>query len=212
MPASNHIGDICADTRALRSADTEHVLKVAIVVVLAACHPYLTAGYAQGTTIRGPLSGVMDAQMPLARTAVAAAPAPAPGSTPATYTVGVGFGARDFSIELGAQAHDVSGATFSMAGSRYAMATASIDLGWTWLNLSHFQSRLHLGPADGLVIDKISGDRTWAQGVRYGAGIEFRLGAAGAFLDVTRTDLEVVDGPAMGANALTNVIAGIAIH
>ena len=194
---------------------------LALAIVLAGCHPYLAGGYQLSPRVSGPLAQMTAQPVITARqTQPTAAPAPAPAGTPHTYSLAVGFGVPDFAVELGVQAHEVTGGSFALpsdsdaylASPRYLTTTGSFDLRWTWLRGHRMSTYVHVGPAFGCVIDKGDGSAAWGEGVRYGAGIALELPVIRIFADASRTDLELFDGPGQGFNALSGLTLGAALH
>src|SRR5260221_1331435 len=197
--------------------------RVLVLVVVAACHPYLAAGFDSTTHVNGPLEGMMGQSVVSARQ-FAAVPAPAP-AVPApthTYSLAMGWGVPDFGVEVGMHVHDVSAESFALPSSsmsdgylaspRYLTSTGSVDFRWTWLRSHRFSTYIHVGPAVGAVIDKSDGSLAFGQGVRYGAGAALELPVVRLFVDAARTDLELGSGDATGFNALSGVTFGIALH
>jgi hypothetical protein len=188
-----------------------------LLVVLAACHPYLSGGVEMGSHASGPLAGMMSAPVASARTDSTVAAAP---TTPHTYSLALGFGGRDFGFEAGLHANQVSGESLMMpsgsdsylASPRYLATTASLDFRWTWLRVRGLSTYIHFGPTTGCVLDKSDGSTTWGEGVRYGAGIAYELPVVRLFVDASRTDLSLSTGPGAGMSSMQGVLLGLALH
>lgn len=191
---------------------------LALACVLGGCHPYIAAGLDATGKAHGPLANVMSTPVATARTTSAAeAPTPAPSGN--SYSLAVGGGSKDFTIEGGFHVHDVAQGTFALpdpatiAGTpHYAMGSASLDFRWSWLRFKHWSTNVHAGPAVGLVLDCTSGAASVAEGFRYGAGLAVSLSKFSVFGDVYRTGFVFDGGPADGFSDLTGVTVGLAFQ
>jgi len=188
-----------------------------LLVVLAACHPYLSGGVEMGSHASGPLAGMMSEPVASARTD---STVPAAPTNPHTYALALGFGGRDFGFEVGLHANQVSGASLTMpsgsdsylASPRYLATTGSLDFRWSWLRVHRLSSYIHFGPTSGCVLDKSDGSTAWGEGVRYGAGIAYELPVVRLFVDASRTDLSLATGPGAGISSMSGVTLGVALH
>lgn len=190
------------------------MVRVLFLTIFAACHPYVTGGYDVSSTVSGPMSSLMGESVATARTlpsqpAVAAAP-----SVSHTYSLAVGFGTKDFGVEIGAHEYGASSSMFDSADSaqRYVTTTGSVDLKWTPVRWKYFSTYIHAGPSVGMVVDKGAQSTTFGQGVRYGGGIAVTLPVVMLYLDASRTALQMADGDAKGFNQLGGITVGIGIH
>jgi len=195
----------------------------AAAIALSACHPYIAGGYDPAASIHGPLAQVATAPIATARSTSIAAAAPADSASTSagdSYSLAIGAGVRAFTVEVGVHAHGLtSGAlTIPDANSQqpgmahYLTASSSLDLHWHWLQWRRFSTDLHAGPAAGLLLDRMSGEKSWAQGFRYGTGVDFRLSPAIVFVDVYRTGLTFSGGPAIGYSDITGITIGLALR
>jgi hypothetical protein len=190
---------------------------------LAACHPYVTGGYELTTKVTGPLAAMVTQPIASARSGTAAdtAPIDPATTTPHTYSFAIGTApARDFHVELGLHAHDVSSASFAhdpssaayLASPRYLTGTTSLDFAWTFLRTRHVGLYMHVGPAAGAVIDKSDGTTAYGQAVRFGGGLAIDAGFLRVFVDASQTDLMLTTGAAMGVNQLSGITVGLGLH
>jgi hypothetical protein len=196
------------------------MVRVALVMlVMAACHPYVSAGTDVVWHVRGPLATALN-QTVVARSTSTAAEAPAPAG--GSYSLGFGMGARDFTIGLGLHVTDVTNDSFSIPNAattaayanspHYVTGSGSLDLAWTWLRIKMVSTSLHVGPSYGLLVDRATGDRTYAPGVRYGGGLGVQLSIFTAYVDLYRDASAFRDGPASGFNSTSGMTIGIQLR
>jgi hypothetical protein len=127
---------------------------------------------------------------------------------------------RDFHIELGLHAHDISSDSLEMSPSsssylaspRYLTGTSSLDFQWFFLRTHHVSTYIHVGPAVGAIIDKSDGSRSFGQAVRFGGGIQVDFPIVRVFLDASQTELMMTSGPAAGVNELAGITLGVGLH
>ena len=132
-----------------------------------------------------------------------------------TYTLGVGWGVKEFQIGVGLQAHDASKSTFSMTNANsplYATATASLDVTWKPLRYSVFPTFLHAGPSYGVLVERTSGNYDTGKGLRFGGGLEVSLSMVTAFVDVYQMELSFATGPAQGMSAIKGATVGLGFN
>jgi len=202
------------------------VLRWAVLAFLVGCHPYVSGGYEMSSKLAGPIANVMAQPVASARGTTSAL---TDGTTtldttqaPArTYSLAIGSApARDFHIELGLHAHDISSDSLEMSPSssaylaspRYVTATSSLDFQWFFLRSHHVATYIHVGPAFGAILDKSDGSRSFGQAVRFGGGIQVDLPVVRVFLDASQTELMMTSGPAAGVNELAGITLGIGLH
>jgi hypothetical protein len=187
---------------------------VLAVACLTGCGAYVHGGYDASWTVKGPLAGVVS-QSAGASTNAKAAETSVVGSS---YSGGLGFGVRNFQVELGVHSHDVSGGTFSLpdpatntvpaSSPRYLTASASLEARWVWLRISRLSVNLHGGPVHAVVFDRTGGGATWGDGYRYGTGLELSLGPVTGYVDMYRSEIAFSEGPALGWSDLRGVTVG----
>ncbi|HUJ58970.1 MAG TPA: hypothetical protein VLX92_10770 [Kofleriaceae bacterium] len=175
-------------------------MRLAVVAwLLVGCHPYIAAGYDPSAAVHGPLATTMTA--PSAQ----------------SYDAAIGGGARDFTVELGLHAHEVSSQSFAlpsatMTGPRYLTSSASFDVTWTWLRWHHLSSGLHAGPAAMMLLDRTTGAVDWGKGVRYGARVGVTFSIVTAFVDFSRTAVGFDGGVAQGFSDVTGLMVGLELR
>jgi hypothetical protein len=201
------------------------VLRSVPVLFVVACHPYISGGYEMSSKLGGPIATLMPQPVASARGATALGDGQTVLDTsqaPArTYSLAIGSApARDFHIEVGFHAHDISSDSLEMSPSsaaylaspRYLTATSSLDFQWFFLRTHHVATYIHVGPAAGAVLDKFDGSRSFGQAVRFGGGIQVELPIVRVFVDASQTELMMTSGPAAGVNELAGITVGIGLH
>jgi hypothetical protein len=188
-----------------------------VLAFLAACHPYGIVGYDAASSVSGPMSNLMNKSMATARTlssAPAATTAATTESPTHTYSLGFGFGTKDFGAEIGVHEIGASSSLFDSGDSaqRYAMTTGSVDLRWSPIRWKHVVTYVHAGPSVGVLVDKGAHATTFGQGVRYGGGLAIMLPVVMIYVDASRTALQMSDGDAKGFNQVGGITVGIGIH
>jgi hypothetical protein len=190
------------------------------IAVMAGCTPSLSAGYNAYSTMSGPVSTMMTQPVATAREDPASV---APVENTRSYAVSIGgsFGKKKrMGIDVGAQLHDVNGASFSMptltgfdpTSPRYLLTTMSIDVRYRPLALSYVVADLHAGPAGGIVIDRGMLGYQIGQGARYGVMVAGKLGPLNAFADLYQMKIVFDDGAAKGVSTLTGLTVGLALR
>ena len=195
------------------------------LLFVVACHPYVSGGYEMSSKLAGPIATLMPQPVASARGATALTDGQTVLDTsqaPArTYSIAFGTApARDFHVELGLHAHDISSDSLEMSPSspsylaspRYLTATTSLDFQWFFLRTHHVATYIHVGPAAGAVIDKSDGSRSFGQAVRFGGGIQVELPIVRVFVDASQTELMMTSGPAAGVNELAGITLGVGLH
>jgi len=198
-----------------------------LLVLLAACHPYLSGGVEMGSKISGPLASMMQQPVASSRpvTALTDGQTAAVDTTPTvprTYSIALGVApVPDFHVELGIHAHDISSDSLNMSGAdaptylaspRYLTGTTSLDFEWIFLRTHHVATYIHVGPAVGVVVDKSDGSNAFGQALRFGGGISYDLPVVRVFIDASQTELMVMSGPASGVNQLSGITVGLGLH
>ena len=187
-------------------------LALLALAVLAACHPVVSVGYDTRSTTRGPLAALSGRAIAQRQTSAAATDQAAPDG--GTYTLAVGGGARDFTISGTLTAHDVTGASFaspSDGSPQYLTGAVGLDFGWTWLRWKALSTSLHAGPGRMVVLDRASGERSWGNGLHYGAGVAVSLKLVSLLADLHRDSFVFDDGPATGTSTMSGLTIGVAL-
>jgi hypothetical protein len=196
------------------------------LLLLAACHPYLTGGVEMTTKVAGPIATLQQQPVASARPVTAlsdgeTAPVDTQPSVPHTYSIAIGTApVQDFHVELGLHAHEISSDSLHMDGSsasylaspRYLTGTASLDFQWIFIRTHHVSTYIHVGPAAGVVVDKGAGSASYGQAVRFGGGIAYDLPLIRVYVDASQTELLMTSGPAAGVNELAGITVGVGLH
>ena len=188
---------------------------IVAALALAGCMPTLSAGIDSHTTMSGPIKNLVTQPMATARSESAP-----PVEDTRSYSFAAGIKLHRFGVEFGLHLHDVKGASFSVpspsaydpTAPRYLITTGSVDFRVRWLQLKHFASDLHAGPAGGFLIDKGTAGTDFGQGFRLGAATAMVLGPLNAFADFYLLDMVYLDGPAKGGTKMTGVTFGFAFR
>lgn len=179
-------------------------------LLLAACHPRLSAGYDTSAHVRGPLANLQSIPRVAAFTGIE-------GTTPApegrTVNAGLSFGDRVFQIGLGLRANNIAKSTLDVTnGPQYLSAAASLDFRYTWVRIKNFSTNVVLAPTRTLLVDSASAAYTWGSGVRYGGGVVFSLSAFGIYADAYQEKIVFGEGPAYGNSTRTGLSVGLAFQ
>jgi hypothetical protein len=195
---------------------------LALLALTTGCGAYMTAGIDSGYKVTGglaqPMKQTVTADARVAKAASAAGIDTSSSDVPATgktYTLGIGWGIKQFQIGLGIQAHDVDKSTFSFSDTSsplYATGTASLDVTWTPLRWRVFSTFVHAGPTMGAIIDRATGTYDTGKGLRFGAGVAVSLSVATMFVDLYQTELSFASGPAQGMSQISGATIGIGIN
>jgi len=198
-----------------------------LATALMGCHPFVAAGYDMSTRVGGPLSSVVAAPAtPAARSTTTTPAAPLPPTSGATYAFAFGGGSKNFAIEAGLQAQNVSSASFSLPSvngveqgtivdpgtPHYITVTSNLLMRVTLLRTRFFSTNLYVGPGGALVFDRTTANRAWGEDLRYGVGVSANLKWFAAFADVSRTVVMFADGPATGTSTIDGIMVGLALH
>ncbi len=197
-----------------------------LLVVLAACHPYVNGGVETVSSVTGPLASMKGQPVASARPVTAlsdgeTAPINTAPSIPRTYSLAIGSApVPDFHIELGLHAHNISSDSLQgestsaayLASPRYLTGTGSLDFSWMFLRFKHVGTYIHVGPAFGVIVDRGDGSQSFGQAVRFGGGIQVDLPLVRLFVDASQTDLMMTSGPAAGVNQLSGITVGLGLH
>lgn len=172
---------------------------LAVLVLVTACHPFISAGYDANPKIGGKLASMVT---PTARTADGTAVAPS--ATAPSYAFALGGGTRDFTVALGVQTHEIA--------SQVLAPTASLDFTANLFRFHGATLAMHAGPGAGALLDMGTLQYGFGQGYRAGGTFGLSLGPAMIFVDVSRTGILFMDGPAQGASDFTGATFGLALH
>jgi len=182
-----------------------------LVVVLAGCHPKLSAGYDTSAHVRGPLGNLQSIPRIAGLTGQTDLAATAPEGR--TVNAGLAFGDRVFHIGIGVRANNIAKSTLDvMNGPQYLSAAASLDFRYTWIRIKNFSTNLVLAPTRTLLVDSANASYSWGSGIRYGAGVLIALRSFGVYADAYQEQIVFGEGPAYGNSTRTGVSVGLAFQ
>jgi hypothetical protein len=178
---------------------------VVLVLVVSGCH--LRTGLDAATHINGPL-GTLMSQSSISRSEGVLNLPPADGRS---YSLEAGFGNSTITVNGLVAVHDVTSTSFT-AGAGYLATTLGADVRWSMFRWKGLSPMIAAGPARMMLLDRTSGERTWGNAVRFGAGVQYRLGAVAIYGDVYREAVAFSDGAAMGTTMLDGVTFGLELQ
>ena len=181
-----------------------------LVLLFAACHPRLSAGYDTSAHVRGPLASLQSIPRVAAFSGIE-------GTTPAaegrTVNAGLSFGDRVFQLGIGLRANNIAKSTLDVTnGPQYVSAAASLDFRYTWVRIKNFSTNVVFAPTRTLLVDSSNASYTWGSGVRYGAGVVLALSAFGVYADAYQEKIVFGEGPAYGNSTRTGLSVGLAFQ
>jgi hypothetical protein len=184
---------------------------LAVAIMLTACHPRLSVGYDGQAHTTGPLANLQTIPRIAAVTGIAiAAPAPPEGRN---YNMGLGFGDKNFTINVGLRANNISKSTLDIVnGPQYVSAAAALEFRYNWLRWKNFALSMQLAPTRTFLLDSTSGNYTWGSGVRYGAGMNVAAKFLSVYADAYQERIFFFDGPAAGMSTRTGISLGVAVQ
>jgi hypothetical protein len=186
----------------------QRLLVLAVCVAAAGCHPKLSVGYDATAHTRGPLANLQTISRVEAVTG-ADAPAPAMGRN---YSLGLGFGDKNFTIGALVNANNVSGSTLEINGPQYVTGSAALDFRYSWLRIKNFSAGMQLAPTRTILVDSTSGEHSWGSGVRFGGGIKLTAKSFSIYADAYQEKMIFVEGPAQGMSTRTGMTLGVAFQ
>ncbi|MBP6629441.1 MAG: hypothetical protein KBG28_32120 [Kofleriaceae bacterium] len=178
---------------------------LALAAVAAGCGPgYMAAGYDAKWACHGPMAATVD------------------DVQGESGSVGVGMGSRAFAVEAWIHGHNVTSQSLALPSwsadqglsteaPRYLGASSSLMARWGWLQKGPVTVSLSGGPTRALLIDRMSGERSWGTGYRYGTGFELAMGPITASVSAYRGELYFAGGPADGHSTLVGTTLGLAV-
>jgi len=182
----------------------------ALVLCLAvsACSPKLSVGYDTTAKVTGPLANLQTISRVEAVTGTDM-PAPPEGRN---YSVGLGFGDKNFVVGARVSANNISKSTLSIDGAQYASASGAVDVRYNFLRFKHLSTGILLAPSRTLLLDSTSGDTSWGSGIRYGAGAAVSAFGFSVFAEGYQEKMIFVEGPAEGNSTRTGVTVGLSFQ
>jgi hypothetical protein len=179
-------------------------------IVLGGCSPKLTVGYDASAHVRGPLANLQSIPRIAAFTGEDVAHNAPEGRT---FNMGISFGDQKFQLGLGMRANNIAKSTLDIAnGPQYLSAAASLDFRYTWIRIKNFSTNLVLAPTRTLLLDSASADYSWGNGLRYGAGVLFKIRSFGVFADAYQEQIVFGEGPAYGQSTRNGISVGLAFQ
>jgi hypothetical protein len=180
-------------------------------IVLGGCSPKLTVGYDATAHVRGPLANLQSIPRIAALTGMTDATPNAPEGR--TVNMGISFGDQKFQLGVGMRANNIAKSTLDIAnGPQYLSAAASLDFRYTWIRIKNFSTNLVLAPTRTLLVDSASAEYSWGNGLRYGAGVVFKIRSFGLFADAYQEQIVFGEGRAYGQSTRNGVSVGLAFQ
>jgi hypothetical protein len=127
------------------------------------------------------------------------------------YALEAGFGTEMLTFNGLLAVHDVRSTSFT-PGAGYLTTTLGGNVRWAVLHWHGLSPSLAAGPARVLLLDRTTGDQTWGNAVRFGAGAQYRLGPIALYADIYREAVAFSGGPAQGTTMLDGVTFGLALE
>lgn len=180
-------------------------LRFAVLIVLAGCH--LRTGLDAASRVNGPLGAVMS-RSSVSRTD-GVLNLPQTGGR--NYALEAGFGNAAITVNGLVAVHDVTSTSFT-AGAGYLATTLGADVRWSVFRWKGLSPTVAAGPARMMLLDRTTGDRTWGNALRFGCGVQYRLGPVAVFGDLYREVVAFDAGAAQGNTTLDGVTVGLALQ
>jgi hypothetical protein len=181
------------------------VLGLVLWLGVSGCH--LRAGMDAASRASGPLHTLMS-QSTVSRDSGVLNLPPAAGHN---YALEAGFGNRTFTFNSLLAVHDVTSTSFTPGAGSLA-TTLGADVRWAMFRWKGLSPSLAAGPARVMLLDRTTGDRSWGNAVRFGAGAQYRIGPIAIFGDVYREAVAFSDGAAQGTTMLDGITLGLALE
>jgi hypothetical protein len=172
-----------------------------VVAAVTGCH--LRAGLDATSRSTGPLHAATS-QSTVSRTDGVINLPPSDGRN---YGVEAGFGNKVFTVNSLFAVHDVTSTSFTPGAGTLA-ATVGINVRWSVFRWHNLSPSIAAGPARMMLLDRATGDRTWGNGVRFGAGAQYQLGPVAVYGELYR---EVIAFGG-GTTALDGLTFGLALQ
>jgi hypothetical protein len=180
-------------------------LRFAVLLVVAGCH--LRTGLDAASRVNGPLGAVMS-RSSLSRSDGVLNLPPTSGHN---YALEAGFGNAAITFSGLMAVHDVTSASFT-AGAGTLATTLGADVRWAVFRWKGLSPTVAAGPARMMLLDRSTGERTWGNAVRFGAGVQYRIGPIALYGDVYREAVAFSDGAAQGTSMLDGITLGLALQ
>jgi hypothetical protein len=180
-------------------------LRFAILLAVSGCH--LRAGYDAASRANGPMQAMM------ARSSVSRSDGVInlPAANGHNYSLEAGFGNSTVTVNGLMVAHGVTSTSFT-PGAGYLATTLGGNVRWTPYTWKGLSTTLAGGPARVLLLDRSSGERTWGNALRFGSGLQYRLGPVAIYGDWYREMVAFSDGAASGNTTIDGITVGLALQ
>jgi len=178
---------------------------VLLLVVITGCH--LRAGFDAASRANGPLQTMMSRSTVSRSDGVINLPA----ANGRNYALESGFGNKTFTISGVLAVHDVTSTSFT-PGTGYLATTVGGSVRWSVLRWKGLSPSIVTGPVRMMLLDRSTGDRTWGNGLRFGAGAQYRLGPIAIYGDLYREVVAFGGGAAQGTTTLDGITLGLALQ
>jgi hypothetical protein len=175
-----------------------------LVMVVTGCH--LRAGLDATSRASGPLHGVMSRSTVSPDDGVINLPPDGDN-----YALEAGFGNKTFTVNSVLAVHDVSSTSFT-PGAGHLAATVGVNVRWLMLRWKNLSPSVAAGPVRMMLLDRSSGERTWGNGLRASAGVQYQLGPIALYGDLYRELIAFGGGVADGTTTLDGLTFGIALQ
>jgi hypothetical protein len=176
-----------------------------LLVAITGCH--LRAGLDAASRANGPLHTLMTQSTVSRQDGVINLP-PANGRN---YSLEAGFGNRTFTFDGLLAVHDVAPTSFT-PGAGYLAATVGGSVRWSMFRWKGLSPSLAAGPVRMMLLDRASAERTWGNGLRFGAGAQYKLGPIAIYGHFYREVVVFDGGAAQGTTNLDGVTIGLALQ
>jgi hypothetical protein len=176
-----------------------------LLAVLTGCH--VRAGVDAASQINGPLRTLMSQSTVTRTSGVTNLPTADGGS----YALEAGFGTQTITVNTMLAVHDVTATSFT-PGAGYLATTLGADVRWSVLHWKGLSPSIAAGPARMLLLDRTTGERTWGNGVRATAGVQYKLGPVAIYGDLYHEVVMFGGGAAAGTTQLDGVTLGLALQ
>jgi hypothetical protein len=180
-------------------------LRFAVLVVVAGCH--LRAGFDAASRSNGPLQAVMTHSSVSRSDGVLNLP-PVNGRN---YAIEAGFGNSTLTVNGVMAVHDVTSTSFT-PGAGYLASTLGANVRWETYHWKGLSPTVAAGPARILLLDRTTGERTWGNALRFGSGVQYRLGPVAIYGDIYREIAAFSSGAATGTTTIDGMTIGLALQ
>lgn len=178
---------------------------LAVLVVLTGCH--LRAGLDAASRTNGPLHAVLQQSTVSRDDGVINLP-PANGRN---YALEAGFGTSTITFNGLLAVHDVTSTSFTPGAGTLA-ATIGGNIRWQVLRWKGLSPTIAVGPGRMMLLDRSSGTRQWGNMLRFGTGVQYKLGAIAVYGDIYREIAAFSGGAAQGTTTLDGITFGLALQ